>query len=81
MAERNYHFQNREDYPFFEKGKLTPFRIGALLIRINKIMFLPCTPYSDVVEFYPVLSIARKVGRGRKRKEIDLNKERISLVD
>ena len=42
-------------------------------------MFLPCTPYSDVVEFYSVLSIVRKVGRGGRRKEIDLNTERIWL--
>ena len=76
MVERNYHFQNRENYPSFVKGKLTLFRIGALLIWINKIMFLPCTHYSDVVEFYSVLSTVRKVRRGGRRKEIDLNTER-----
>lgn len=79
LAERNDHSQNRENYPSFEKGKLTLFRIGALLIWINKIMFLPCTPYSDVVEFYSVLSTLRKVRRGGRRKEIDLNTERIWL--
>lgn len=79
LVERNYHFQNRENYPSFGKGKLTLFRIGALLIWINKIMFLPCTHYSDVVEFYSVLSTVRKVRRGGRRKEIDLNTERTWL--
>ena len=79
LVERNYHFRNRENYPSFGKGKLTLFRIGALLIWINKIMFLPCTHYSDVVEFYSVLSTVRKVRRGGRRKEIDLNTERTWL--
>ncbi|MGH8684195.1 MAG: hypothetical protein ACREUM_02480, partial [Nitrosospira sp.] len=51
LFDRHYHNPNRVKSPHSEDGKIPFFRIGALLIWVNKIMFLSCTPNFGVVEF------------------------------
>ncbi|SDA29472.1 hypothetical protein SAMN05216315_1467 [Nitrosospira sp. Nsp18] len=48
----HYHNSNRVKSPQLEEGKIPFFRIGALLILLNKIKFLSCTLHFAVVEFF-----------------------------
>ena len=48
----HYHNSNRVKLPQLEEGKIPFFRIGALLILLNKIKFLSCTLHFAVVEFF-----------------------------
>jgi hypothetical protein len=49
---RQYHNSNRVKFPQFEEGKIPFFRIGALLILTNRVIFLSCTLNLGVVEFF-----------------------------
>jgi hypothetical protein len=55
------HNSDRVKSPRFQEGKIPIFRIGALLILINKDGVLSCTANFAVIEFRPVLVGASRV--------------------